>query len=197
MEISRDTKQKKRDQELVKKAISGDGTAFSTLMDFYYDAIYFTLLKMVNNYRDAEDLTAEVFGKVYKSLEQYSSEYAFSTWLFSIATNHTVDYLRKSKRTIVPYVENDDNTAETTYIIQDDRPGPEENLIKQQEYNKLNVLIDQLKPFWQELIRLRYYNELSYEEISDKLNLPMGTVKSQLYRAKDSLAKLYNLQKEK
>jgi RNA polymerase sigma factor (sigma-70 family) len=197
MEIIRNSKQKKRDQELIKKALKGDSAAFSSLMDFYYDAIYFTLLKMVNNYSDAEDLTAEVFGKVFKSLDQYSEDYAFSTWLFSIATNHTIDFMRKSKKLILSIEDNDDNGVEPTSVIQDDQPGPEENMIRQQEHNKLEKLIDKLKPFWQELIRLRYYNELSYEEIAEKLKLPMGTVKSQLYRAKDSLAKLYEEHKEK
>ncbi|MFB6317045.1 RNA polymerase sigma factor [Saccharicrinis sp. FJH54] len=197
MEINRDSKQKKRDQELIKKALNGDSTAFSSLMDFYYDAIYFTLLKMVNNYSDAEDLTAEVFGKVFKSLDQYSEDYAFSTWLFSIATNHTIDFMRRSKKLITSIEDNDDNGLEPTSVIQDDQPGPEENMIRQQEYKKLERLIEKLKPFWQELIRLRYYNELSYEEIAEKLNLPMGTVKSQLYRAKDSLAKLYREHREK
>ncbi|MFB6342829.1 RNA polymerase sigma factor [Saccharicrinis sp. FJH2] len=196
MEINRDSKQKVRDQELVKKALGGNSAAFSSLMDFYYDAIYFTLLKMVNNYSDAEDLTAEVFGKVFKSLDQYSNDYAFSTWLFSIATNHTIDFMRKSKKLILSIEDNDDSGMEPTSVIQDDQPGPEENMIRQQEYKKLEKLIEKLKPFWQELIRLRYYNELSYEEIAEKLNLPMGTVKSQLYRAKDSLAKLYKEHKE-
>lgn len=191
MEVRKDSFQKERDQKLIIKALSGEPGAFSSIMDYYYDAIYFTLLKMVNNYSDAEDLTAEVFGKVYKNLNQYSSEYAFSTWLFSIATNHTIDFLRKNKLLQLSIEENEDNLYDNTNILQDDQPGPEENMIRQQEYSELETLIAKLKPFWQELIRLRYYNELSYEEISDKLNLPMGTVKSQLYRAKDSLAKLY------
>lgn len=196
MEVTRDSKQKKRDQELVTKALNGDSSAFSALMDFYYDAIYFTLLKMVYNYSDAEDLTAEVFGKVYKSLNQYSFDYAFSTWIFSIASNHGIDFLRRNRHLISSLEDNSDNTMNNIPVLQDDQPGPEENMIRQQEYKKLETLIEMLKPFWQNLIRLRYYNELSYEEIADKLKLPMGTVKSQLYRAKDSLTKLYNEHKE-
>ena len=197
MEINRDSTQKKRDRELVRKVLEGENSAFSKLMDFYYDAIYFTLLKMVSNYSDAEDLTAEVFGKVYHSLSQYSEDYAFSTWLFSIATNHTIDFLRKNKRLHTSFKDGEDGISDKNSAIQDDQPGPEETMIRQQEYKKLNELIEKLKPFWQELIRLRYYNELSYEEIAEKMNLPMGTVKSQLFRAKDSLAKLYNEQKER
>lgn len=196
MEVTRDSKQKKRDQELVTKALNGDSSAFSALMDFYYDAIYFTLLKMVYNYSDAEDLTAEVFGKVYKSLNQYSFEYAFSTWIFSIASNHGIDFLRRNSHLISSLEDNTDNTMNNIPVLQDDQPGPEEHMIRQQEYKKLEKLIEMLKPFWQNLIRLRYYNELSYEEIADKLKLPMGTVKNQLYRAKDSLTKLYNEHKE-
>ena len=195
MEVKKDSLQIQRDKSLVSDFLNGNEGAFSSLMDYYYDAIYFTLLKMVNNYSDAEDLTAEVFGKVFKNIEHYSEEYAFSTWLFSIATNHAIDFLRKNKRLYSTLEHSVDEEFDSTSTLRDEQPGPEENLIRQQEYKELDKLIDRLKPFWQELIRLRYYNELSYEEISVKLNLPMGTVKSQLFRAKDSLAILYKKHK--
>ena len=184
-----------RDKRLVELLLAGNVNALSELMDNYYDAIFFTVLKMVNNRQDADDLTIEVFQKVYLHIEMYSSEFAFSTWLFRIASNICIDFLRKKKGNFVSIDEDKNTSSELTVSIANMGPAPDEMLINKQSADELRNLVEKLKPFWQQLIEMRYYKELSYEEIADQLQVPMGTVKNQLYRAKDQLAKLYTKHK--
>ena len=180
-----------QDYELVQKALSGDEKAFARLLSRYKDTIYFMLLKMLNNRSDAEDLTLEAFGKAFKNLHQYSPTYAFSTWLFKIASNNCIDFLRKKKGVMVS-LENDNEQIElneTTKLKSKD-PDPEERLIRKQKAILLHKVVRRLKPHYQSLVELRYFNELSYEEIAKELKLPLGTVKAQLFRARQMLFKL-------
>ncbi|MCL2073581.1 MAG: sigma-70 family RNA polymerase sigma factor [Marinilabiliaceae bacterium] len=180
----------KFDLELVDQAFKGNQKAFAELMARYKDAIYFMLLKMVNNKTDAEDLTIEAFGKAFKNLEQYSSAYAFSTWLFKIASNNCIDFLRKKKANVISidgaYPE-DSRDAEPSIHLKDTLPDPEENMIKTQKAVLMRTIVQKLKPRYRILIEMRYFREYSYEEISDQLGIPLGTVKAQLYRAKELL----------
>ncbi|MEI8225761.1 MAG: sigma-70 family RNA polymerase sigma factor [Bacteroidota bacterium] len=180
----------KNDLLLVQEARRGNEKAFASLMNRYRDSIYFMLLKMVNNSSDAEDLTIEAFGKAFRSLDSYTPKFAFSTWLFKIATNNCVDFIRKKQLapTLFDYLQ--DNLDNATVNIQSDMPDPEELLINHQKIAALKDIVSQLKPRYKSLIELRYYKEYSYEEISSELNLPIGTVKAQLYRAKTLL---YNI----
>ncbi len=148
------------------------------------------LLKMVNNASDAEDLTIEAFGKAFRNLDSYTPKFAFSTWLFKIATNNCVDFIRKKKLTPAPLDLLQENLDTATVNIQSDLPDPEESLINLQKIATLKSVVNQLKPRYKSLIELRYYKEYSYEEISNELNLPLGTVKAQLNRAK---ILLYNI----
>jgi RNA polymerase sigma-70 factor (ECF subfamily) len=148
------------------------------------------LLKMVNNAFDAEDLTIEAFGKAFRNIESYTPKYAFSTWLFKIATNNCVDFIRKKQLSPSPLDHLQENLNNVTVNIQSDLPDPEERLIQQQKISDLKEIVNQLKPRYRRLIELRYYKEYSYEEISKELNLPLGTVKAQLNRAKTLL---YNI----
>ena len=180
-----------QDYELVQKALKGDEKAFARLLIRYKDTIYFMLLKMLNNRSDAEDLTLEAFGKAFKNLHQYSPTYAFSTWLFKIASNNCVDFLRKKKGVIIS-IENEKEQLEIneTIKLKSKDLDPEERLIKKQKAILLRKVVRQLKPHYQTLVELRYFNEFSYEEISKELNLPLGTVKAQLFRARQMLFKL-------
>ncbi|HLN20095.1 MAG TPA: sigma-70 family RNA polymerase sigma factor [Bacteroidales bacterium] len=177
----------KNDLVLVEQAKKGDEKAFANLMNRYRDSIYFMLLKMVNNPFDAEDLTIEAFGKAFRNLESYTPKYAFSTWLFKIATNNCVDFIRKKQLSPSALDQTQENLDNATVNIQSDLPDPEEALINSQRINELKEIISQLKPRYRKLIDLRYYKEYSYEEISSELKLPIGTVKAQLYRAKTLL----------
>lgn len=180
----------RQDYELVQKALQGDEKAFARLLGRYKDAIYFMLLKMVNNRSDAEDLTLEAFGKAFKNLHQYSPTYAFSTWLFKIASNNCIDFLRKKKGTFVSIENNDQSENQEQIKIPSKEPNPEEKLIRMQRAILLRKVVRRLKPRYQTLVELRYFNELSYEEIAKELHLPLGTVKAQLFRAREMLFKM-------
>lgn len=179
-----------QDYELVQAALKGDEKAFARLLARYKDTIYFMLLKMVNNRSDAEDLTLEAFGKAFKNLHQYSPTYAFSTWLFKIASNNCIDFLRKKKGIFVSIENNDQNENGDQIKIPSKEPNPEEKLIRIQKAILLRKVVRRLRPRYQTLVELRYFREFSYEEIAKELNLPLGTVKAQLFRAREMLFKM-------
>jgi len=179
------------DFSLVNAALTGDEKAFAKLMSRYKDAIYFMLLKMVNNKNDAEDLTLEAFGKAFKNLHQYSPNYAFSTWLFKIATNNCIDFLRKRRGVYVSIENNQENGDNDQPIkLRSTDPNPEEKLIRIQKAILMRKIVHRLKPRYRILVELRYFREYSYEEIAKELNLPLGTVKAQLFRAREMLFKM-------
>jgi RNA polymerase sigma factor (sigma-70 family) len=192
MEISNGLSDKARnDLLLVELAKNGNEKAFSSLLNRYRDSIYFMLLKMVNNTSDAEDLTIEAFGKAFRNLDSFTPEFAFSTWLFKIATNNCIDFIRKKQVSPSPIDQLQDDLENLTVNIQTDLPDPEETLINDQKIAVLRDIVNQLKPRYRNLIELRYYKEYSYEEIASELKLPIGTVKAQLYRAKSLLFNIF------
>ena len=184
----------KYDYKLVQLAVDGDEQAYAELMDRYRDAIYYMLLKMVNNKSDAEDLTIEAFGKAFKSIQQYTPKYAFSTWLFKIATNNCIDFIRKQKANLISIDHSEEGDEMGSPPLQSTGPDPEEDMIKNQKIDLMRSVVNKLKPRYRDLIELRYFKEYSYEEISQELDLPLGTVKAQLYRARELL---YNILKNK
>jgi RNA polymerase sigma factor (sigma-70 family) len=191
MEVNPGLSDKARnDLQLVEQAKLGNGKAFASLMNRYRDSIYYLLLKMVNNPSDAEDLTIEAFGKAFSNLELYTPKFAFSTWLFRIATNNCVDFIRKKQLSPTPFDHPQESMENVTMNIQSDMPDPEESMINHQKIAALKDIVNQLKPRYKSLIILRYFKEYSYEEISNELKLPIGTVKAQLFRAKTLL---YNI----
>ena len=181
------------DMALVQRAVNGDQKAYAELMSRYRDAIYFMLLKMVNNQDDADDLTIEAFGKAFKNIHQYAPNFAFSTWLFKIATNNCIDFIRKRRGGQTISIDNIPGGRDEAPIrIHDDELDPEESLINQQKIKLMRDVVQKLKPRYRKLVELRYFQELSYEEISEQLELPIGTVKAQLFRARELL---YNILK--
>ncbi len=193
MEITSNLSEKAQyDYELVLQAIAGDQKAYAELLGRYKDAIYFMLLKMVNNPSDAEDLTIEAFGKAFKNISQYTPNYAFSTWLFKIATNNCIDFIRKKKLNNISLDQTSNYEDSVPMTIPTDTLDPEESLISQQKVVLLRSIVSKLKPRYRKLIELRYFLEYSYDEISEKLELPIGTVKAQLFRARELL---YNILK--
>jgi len=188
MEISPNLSEKARhDYKLVKLALAGDEKAYAELLDRYKDAIYYMLLKMVNNKSDAEDLTIEAFGKAFKNIAQYTPNYAFSTWLFKIATNNCIDFIRKKKANLVSLDQTSEDQDSIGTPLQADTPDPEEDMIKSQRMALTRSVVEKLKPRYKTLVELRYFKEYSYEEIANELNLPIGTVKAQLFRARELL----------
>lgn len=183
------------DYKLVKRALEdGDQKAYAELMGRYRDSVYYMLLKMINNKDDAEDLTVEAFGKAFKRLAQYTPDYAFSTWLFRIATNNCIDFIRRKRKNTFSLDRpiTDDEGGEMMIDIRSETLDPEEHIMKKQKIMMLRELVDKLKPRYRTLIEMRYFQELSYEEIAVELDLPLGTVKAQLFRAREFL---YNVLK--
>ena len=176
----------KRDYRLVQKAVNeNDEKAYAKLMGLYRDSIYFMLLKMVSNKDDAEDLTIEAFGKAFMRLHQYTPTYAFSTWLFRIASNNCIDFLRKKRMKLLSIDDDDDDSP--TIDLKSSSLNPEQQTIKDQKHLVMHEIVGKLKPRYKILIQLRYFDELSYEEISQELDMPLGTVKAQLFRAREVL----------
>lgn len=195
MEVNNLSDKALHDYKLVLLAVNnGDQKAYAELMTRYKDSIYFMLLKMVNNRDDAEDLTIEAFGKAFKNLRQYTPDYAFSTWLFKIATNNCIDFIRKKRKNTFSIDKNFENSEgdEMTVDFKSELLDPEEKMMKKQKIKLMHEIVEKLKPRYRKLIELRYFQELSYEEIAEELQLPLGTVKAQLFRARDFL---YNILK--
>jgi RNA polymerase sigma-70 factor (ECF subfamily) len=183
------------DFSLIDQAVAGDEQAYAMLLERYRKAVYHTLLKMVRNVDDAEDLTIEAFAKAFKSLPKFKKEYTFSTWLFRIATNNCIDFIRKKKLetfSINASLNNDE--ADPLHLeLRDDGRNPQEEAIWTQKIDLVQQFVKLLPPKYQRLVRLRYFEELSYEEIAEELDAPLGTVKAQLHRARELL---YDLVKE-
>lgn len=181
------------DYNLIRSALdTGNQKAYAELMGRYRDSVYFMLLKMVNNKDDADDLTIEAFGKAFKRLDQYTPTYAFSTWLFKIASNNCIDFIRRKKMvtfSIDRTFENEEG-GKSNIDLKADGLNPEEDLVKKQKVKLMHDVVDKLKPRYRVLVELRYFDELSYEEIAEKLELPIGTVKAQLFRAREFLANI-------
>ncbi len=177
------------DFRLIDRATAGDEKAYTELMARYRKSVYHTLLKMVRNPDDAEDLTIEAFAKAFKNLPKFKKEYTFSTWLFRIATNNCIDFIRKKKLETfsINTAFSADNGDTVNIEIKDDKLDPEEKAIKNQKIEVIREIVKQLPPKYQRLVQLRYFDELSYDEIAKTLNAPLGTVKAQLHRARELL----------
>ncbi|MCR5423967.1 MAG: sigma-70 family RNA polymerase sigma factor [Bacteroidales bacterium] len=184
------TEKATRDYQLVRRAREkGDERAFADLMQMYREPLYLMLLKMTNNPNDADDLTIEAFSKAFNSLHLYTPTYAFSTWLFTIASNHCIDYIRK-KRIQTIYIEDmTTHNGDESYAFQmpSDIGNPEDEFIREQRKEILREVVGQLKPHYRKMVELRYFEERSYEEIAEEMKMPLGTVKVQLFRARDLL----------
>jgi len=190
MEVNSNLSDKGRqDYELVKRAMEHDQKAYAELMHRYRDMVYFMMLKMVNNRDDADDLTIEAFGKAFRNLEKYSPDFAFSTWLFKIASNNCIDFIRKKKATTFSLDKgmSDGDGDEYQLDVKADVLDPEEDLIRKQKGVLLREIVDKLQPRYKILVEMRYFKEMSYEEISVELNSPVGTIKAQLFRAREVL----------
>lgn len=191
MEVSQHLSDKARyDFDLVQKAINDkDQRAYAELMERYRESIYFMLLKMVNNKDDADDLTIEAFGKAFKRLGQYTPQFAFSTWLFKIASNNAIDFIRKKRIKALSLDSGFRNEEGSTMeiAVSDDKPDPIQALQKKERVERMREVVSKLKPRYRELIELRYFQEFSYDEIAAELDLPLGTVKAQLFRAREFL----------
>lgn len=183
-------KNKQRDVALVNKAILGDQKAFSALMTFYWPTIEGFFAMNLSSKEDVEDLSIATFTKAFDKIKSYNSSYAFSTWIQTIATNSLIDFFRKKEQKTISIDADVKNEKGNPHEIEDLDTNPELNYIQQQKNKQLFSLVEKLKPHYRELIVLRYLEELSYDEIAQKLNIPLGSVKAKLFRARDLLLKI-------
>ncbi|MBZ0247558.1 MAG: sigma-70 family RNA polymerase sigma factor [Cyclobacteriaceae bacterium] len=195
---SRFSKKALEDFKLIDMAVEGDEQAYAKLLARYKRPVYHMILKMVRNVDDSEDLTIESFAKAFKSLHKFKKDFTFSTWLFRIATNNTIDFIRK-KRLNTMSISNtytDDDGQSVSIEVEDGSLNPQEEAIKAQKIELIQLFVTMLPAKYQKLVRLRYYNELSYEEIALELEAPLGTVKAQLHRARELMYDLVKNKKE-
>ena len=178
------------DDKLVEQAVGGSEQAYKKLVNKYERALYFHILKMIKNKDKVEDLVQEVFVKAFDNLTSYSTNYAFSTWLYRIATNHTIDYLRKKKLQTLSIDEPvKSGDGEMKMQLPDDSAQTDQNIIQSQRQKIVQQAIDDLPKKYRDVIKLRHMQEKSYQEIADILDSPLGTVKAHIFRAREMLYK--------
>lgn len=182
------TNKAKRDYDLILKAKTGDQRAFEQLMNLYSRNILFEIQKLVKNQEEANDLMMEAMAKAFEQLKSYEPKFAFSTWLKRISVNHTIDYLRKKRIDAVSLDEAQwDEGQKVGMEIATEEMNPIETLLKQERILAIRNVVSELKGIYKDLITLRYFEELSYAEISEQTSIPVGTVKARLHRAKGIL----------
>lgn len=178
------------DDKFVADALAGNEDSYKKLVDKYDRPIFFHIRKMIREQEMVEDLVQEVFIKAFKNLQTYSNEYAFSTWLYRIATNHTIDYLRKKK--LQTFSINDPiktKDGEMEVQLPDMSFSTDAPVMKKERKAIVQEAIMNLPDKYKKVIQLRHMEELSYDEIADELDLPLGTVKAHIFRARELLYK--------
>jgi len=171
---------------IIEKAKEGNQIAFSRLVDLFWNQVYGFQLKRTENENDAEDITIQTFSKAFDKIHTYDTRYVFKTWLITISKNIHIDLVRKRKHNLL----NGNNHTEAIKKVLDDAPSMEDQIIQEQNLSSLLRDIKKLKPHYQEVINLRYFNELSYADIAEKLNEPINNIKVKLLRAKKLLAEI-------
>ncbi|WP_020402208.1 RNA polymerase sigma factor [Gracilimonas tropica] len=186
------------DDKYVAEALSGKEESYKKLVDKYQKPLYFHIRKMIKEVELVEDLVQEVFMKAFHNLSTYSNDYAFSTWLYRIATNHTIDYLRKKKLKTLsinePYKTKD---GEMEIQLPDETYLTDQPVIKKQRKQIVQQAIEDLPEKYKAVIEMRHMEEKSYQEIAEILDLPLGTVKAHIFRAREMLYKALKDKKDK
>lgn len=188
-------KTKKNRQEILKKeeilacienAKKGNQKAYELLLKAYWNVIYNYQKTRLKDLNEVEDITIQTFARAFDKINTYSSKYSFKNWLITISKNLQIDLYRKENKNNNTYIDEKENYIE----LKDESINTEDKLIKEQVFDKLFKSIKKLKSEYQIIIRLRYFEELSYIEISERLNESLSAVKIKLYRAKESLSKI-------
>ena len=184
------SKSKIEDVALIEDALNGEQGAFDKLMTKYYQHIYNLIYKMIFRKEDVEDLTQEAFIKAFNSLENFDKQFAFSTWLYKIATNNCIDYLRKKKlSTFSIDKEISSEDSDYKFEIPDTNYVPDNNIMQEERKKIIDEAIESLPEKYKRVIVLRHKKDMEYEEIAQKLDLPLGTVKAHIFRGRELLNK--------
>lgn len=182
-------------QKNIELAKTGDQVAFTFLLDFFWNEVYGFMLKRTENETDTDDITIETFAKAFDKIATYNPEFGFNTWLITIAKNVHIDMLRKKKSSL--FVEISDNDDDRAFNVADDTPSVEDDIITEQNLSQLLNYIKKLKPAYQEVIQLRYFQEMSYQDMAESLNEPLNNIKIKLLRAKKLLAEIITKKEKK
>lgn len=176
-----------------------DEKAYAELMDRYRKSVFFMVYKMLNKSDESEDLTIEIFAKAFINIEKYKPDFAFSTWLFRIASNHCIDYIRKKKlhTTSIDETFKTDGGDEVGFQVKDLNMNPHESAVNKQKIELVRLVVQNLPDKYRKLVMLRYFRELAYDEIATELDIPIGTVKAQLFRAREILFKVMKDKRDK
>jgi len=180
----------KSDYELIDDAINGNEDAFGIIMGRYENSLYGLIFKMVRNHEETQDLVQEAFIKSYNALESFNKQYSFSTWLFKIASNNCIDHLRKRRlktTSIDAPIRTDEGSI--TQDIPDNSYSPERDSLRNEMFDSVNSIIEELPEKYKKVINLRHKEDKSYEEIAQALDIPIGTVKARIFRAREILKK--------
>ncbi|MEM7129980.1 MAG: sigma-70 family RNA polymerase sigma factor [Chloroflexota bacterium] len=180
-----------QEQIWVQQASKGDRDAFSKLVEAYQRPVFNLTYRMLGNVQEAEDAAQETFLRAYSRLEQYNPDHKFSTWILSIANNHSIDRLRKRRATFVSI---DDNPV--LQNLEDDEPRPEPTAMRREHARELQTLLMELDPDYRTPLVLRYWEELSYDEIAQTMDISVSAVKSRLFRARQKMADIYKKAEE-
>ena len=181
---------KEDDQILIKKALAGNESAYKLLLNKHKDAIFRLIVKIVHNQEEAQDLVQETFMKAFGSLSSYKCQYRFTTWLYKIAANNCIDFLRKRRLISVSLDQPlETKDGEVTIEIADWTYNPEADLASRQKSLSIDAAIETLPQKYREVIIFRHKQEKSYEEIAQILGIPVGTVKARIFRARELLKK--------
>ncbi len=189
---------KQEDFDAIRKVLEGDNTAYEFLQKKYKNLIYSLVKKMIKNDSDVEDLVQETFIKAYKALDKFKFNYSFSAWIYRIASNNTIDFLRKRRFDTFSIDKPIGNAEDENYFeIEDNSYSPDADLISEQKADIITAAINTLPENYREIILLRHEEELDYKAIAEQLDLPLGTVKAHLFRARkllyEELKDKYNL----
>ena len=186
---------KQEDLKWIEAAKNGNQKAYTMLMEKYQKSTYHVILKIIKSPEDTEDLVIETFSKAFDNIEKYSPDFAFSTWLYKIASNTCIDFLRKKSIEKVS-MENEGKTILDNLNFSTGT-NPETDMIKSQRIDKMQHAVNSMDEIFSRVISLRYFKEYSYEEISEELNIPVTTIKVQLHRAKKALLEKFLNDKDK
>ena len=182
-------------QKNIELAKTGDQVAFTFLLDFFWNEVYGFMLKRTENETDTDDITIETFAKAFDKIASYNPEFGFNTWLITIAKNVHIDMLRNKKSSL--FIEISDEDDDRAFNVVDDTPSIEDEIITEQNLSQLLNYIKKLKPAYQEVIQLRYFQEMSYQDMAETLEEPLNNIKIKLLRAKKLLAEIITKKEKK
>jgi RNA polymerase sigma factor (sigma-70 family) len=173
---------------LVRRCLAGDEKAYRELIELYQAQVFSICLRMVRRREDAEDLTQETFVRMFRALDRYDPQRPFAAWILTIASRLAIDHIRRRRVSPVSLTHQEPGSEETRELdVADPGLGPDEITSRSEEERNANELIQSLPNHYRIVVVLRHQQDLSYEEIAEALNLPLGTVKARIHRAREIL----------